>query len=73
MFDVLIINAKLTKRFTFGEEQRYGFTLYADITNLLNRANVRWIDSNGRIGGELTDPSAYYEPRRVRIGIQGDF
>ncbi len=73
MFDVLMINAKLSRRFTFGEEERFGITLYADISNILNRANVRWIDSNGRIGGELGDPGAYYEPRRVRIGIQGDF
>ena len=73
MYDVLIVNAKLTKRLSFGEEGRLSLTFYADISNLLNRANVRWIDSNGRIGGELGDPSAYYEPRRVRIGIQGDF
>jgi outer membrane receptor for ferrienterochelin and colicin len=73
MYDVLIVNAKLSRRFTFGDEARFGLTLYADITNLLNRANVRWMDSNGRIGGELGDPGAYYEPRRVRIGIQGDF
>jgi outer membrane receptor for ferrienterochelin and colicin len=73
MFDVLMVNSKLSRRFTFGEEERFGIILYADITNIFNRANVRWIDSNGRIGGELNDPGAYYEPRRVRIGIQGDF
>jgi outer membrane receptor protein involved in Fe transport len=73
MYDVLFVNAKLSKRFTMGDEGKYGFSIYADITNLLNRANVRWIDSNGRIGGELSDPNAYYEPRRVRVGIQGEF
>ncbi len=73
MFDVLMVNVKLSRRFTFGEEERFGITVYADVTNLFNRANVRWIDSNGRVGGELGDPSAYYELRRVHIGIEGDF
>jgi hypothetical protein len=73
MFDVLMINVKLTRRFTFGEQERFGITVYADITNILNRANVRWIDSNGRVGGELGDPNAYYEPRRFHVGIEGDF
>ena len=44
--------------------------LYFDIHNLLNRKNIRWIDSNGRIGGELGDPSAYYSPRRINFGFR---
>ena len=73
MSDVLFVNAKLTRRFVLGDNGRYGFIVYADITNLLNRANVLWMDSNGRVGGELSDPSAYAEPRRVRVGIEADF
>ncbi len=73
MSDVLFLNAKISRRFSFGAEGKFGLTFYADMSNLLNRANVRWMDSNGRIGGELNDPGAYYEPRRVRVGVQGDF
>jgi hypothetical protein len=71
MEDVLIVNMKLSKQFTIVD----GFvtTLYADARNLLNRKNVRWIDSNGRIGGELGDPGAFYDPRRIRVGIQVKF
>jgi outer membrane receptor for ferrienterochelin and colicin len=47
-------------------------TLYADIRNLLNKKNVKWMDSQGRIGGELGDPGAYSTPRRVRVGIRVD-
>jgi len=73
MTDVIFVNAKLTKRFEFGDANRYVLTLYADVRNLLNTKNVRWMDSNGRIGGELSDPSAYYDPRRVRVGIRFEF
>ena len=71
MEDVLIINAKLSKQFTIVDGSVT--TLYADARNLLNRRNVRWIDSNGRIGGELGDPGAFYDPRRIRVGIQMKF
>ncbi len=73
MSDVLFVNAKLSRKFSFGQTPGLTLTVYADITNLLNRANVRWMDSNGRIGGELGDPGAFYDPRRVRIGVQGEF
>ncbi|MDZ7291459.1 MAG: TonB-dependent receptor [candidate division KSB1 bacterium] len=49
------------------------FTVYVDVRNLLNAKNVRWVDSSGRIGGELGDPSAYYSPRRTAIGIRAIF
>jgi outer membrane receptor for ferrienterochelin and colicin len=70
MEDVLFINVKLSRR--FGGEHDRSLTLYADVRNLLNRNNVRWIDSNGRIGGELSDPGAYFEPRRVRVGLKAE-
>ena len=48
-------------------------TLYVDARNLLNAKNVRWVDSSGRVGGELGDPSAYYSPRRTAVGFRLEF
>jgi outer membrane receptor protein involved in Fe transport len=48
-------------------------TVYVDARNLLNAKNVRWVDSSGRIGGELGDPSAYFSPRRTALGIRATF
>ena len=73
MREVLFVNAKLTKQFEFGDVQRYVVTLYADARNTLNTKNVRWIDSSGRVGGELGDPGAYFDPRRVRVGARLQF
>ncbi|MEK6571358.1 MAG: hypothetical protein AABZ61_08320, partial [Bacteroidota bacterium] len=73
MREVLFVNAKLTKQFEFGDVRRYVVTLYADARNTLNTKNVRWIDSSGRVGGELGDPGAYFDPRRVRVGARLQF
>jgi outer membrane receptor for ferrienterochelin and colicin len=71
MANNLFINTKLTKDFVLGSAPgSIRLTLYADVRNLLNSENVKWIDSNGRIGGELGDPGAYYDGRRIRIGLQ---
>ncbi len=48
-------------------------TFYADIRNLFNAQNVRWMDSSGRIGGELHDPAAYYVGRRSSVGMRVEF
>ncbi len=48
-------------------------SLYCDIRNLTNAANVAWMDSNGRIGGELSDPSGYFIGRRTRLGVRANF
>ncbi len=61
-------NMKFSKRFSFGTPM--SFQLYGDIRNLFNSKNPKWADSNGKIGGQLGDPSAYYEPRRFSIGIR---
>jgi hypothetical protein len=45
---------------------------YVDARNVFNKLNVRWMDSGGKIGGELGDPGAYYDPRRVRVGFRID-
>ena len=48
-------------------------SFYVDVRNLLNDKNVLWVDSSGRIGGELRDPSAYSSPRRTAVGIRATF
>ncbi len=62
------LNVKMSRKFPFGSIT--SLSVYADIRNLFNASNPRWADSNGRIGGQLNDPSAYYEPRRVVIGLR---
>jgi len=73
MENVAIVNIKFSKEFTAGETGEYRFLVFADIRNLLDKKNVRWIDSSGRIGGELGDPGAYYDPRRIRLGFRVEF
>ncbi|HAL55145.1 MAG TPA: hypothetical protein DCP63_01380 [Bacteroidetes bacterium] len=73
MKDVVFINLKLSRQLTLSESHQTALTLYADIRNALNTRNVRWVDSSGRIGGELGDPGAYYNPRRVHIGARMEF
>lgn len=73
MLDVMLVNAKLSKRLSFGEQEEYILTVYCEVRNLLGKRNVRWIDSSGRIGGELGDPSAYYDPRRIHFGLKLEF
>ncbi len=73
------LDIKVSKKFRFGLEQneirpyRYNIYIYLDIRNVLNARNVRWIDSSGRIGGELYDPSAYYIGRRSKVGARIEF
>lgn len=73
MKDVLIVNAKLTKQLSWGDATQYRLIIFADIRNLLNKRNVRWIDSSGRVGGELGDPGALYDLRRIRVGMRLEF
>lgn len=47
--------------------------IYADIRNLFNDRNVKWMDSSGRIGGELADPGAYYIGFRAMTGVRFEF
>ncbi|MBF8294912.1 MAG: TonB dep Rec protein, partial [Bacteroidetes bacterium] len=70
MRNVMIINAKFSRQFNLDSEKRHRLFVYIDARNVVNRQNVRWMDSSGRIGGELGDPSAYYDPRRVRVGVK---
>ncbi|MGB2869170.1 MAG: TonB-dependent receptor [Bacteroidota bacterium] len=73
MQDVLFVNLKFSADFRPFKWQEILVTLYADVRNVFNKRNVRWMDSSGRIGGELSDPSAYYDPRRARIGLKLQF
>lgn len=47
--------------------------IYFASKNILDAKNVRWVDSSGNIGGELSDPSAYDVGRRSFIGLILDF
>lgn len=73
MKNIYFVNLKLSKEFLLSDISSSKIVLFADIRNLFNTKNIRWIDSNGRIGGELSDPSAYYDYRRVRVGFTIDF
>jgi hypothetical protein len=70
MYDVALVDAKFSRQLVLDAAGRYLLQIYLDARNLLNRKNVRWMDSSGRIGGELGDPTAYYDFRRVRIGLK---
>lgn len=72
MADNLFVNLKLSRRFSIDPSGRVILTVYLDARNVFNKLNVRWMDSGGKIGGELGDPSAYYDPRRVRVGFRID-
>lgn len=64
------IDLRLSQKFDLGWTSASALTLYVDIRNLLDESNVSWIDSNGRIGGELGDPSGYFIGRRTSLGVQ---
>ena len=65
------MDLKVSKSISIGETIRA--VVYADIRNLFNDKNVRWMDSSGRIGGELGDPGAYYIGFRAMTGVRFEF
>lgn len=67
------LDIRAEQSFTLGFLPNGRPKVFVDIRNVLNRRNVKWMDSNGRIGGELNDPSGYYIGRRTHVGIQIDF
>ncbi|MFA6455564.1 MAG: TonB-dependent receptor [Bacteroidota bacterium] len=73
MKSTIFSNIKVTKTFEIDDLFPSKVTVYIDSRNLLNYQNVKWYDSNGKIGGELGDPTAYYSPRRTRIGLLWEF
>ncbi len=64
---------RATQRFRFDWWPNSVISLYLDVRNVFNEKNVKWIDSNGRIGGELSDPGGYFIGRRTTLGLQIDF
>jgi outer membrane receptor for ferrienterochelin and colicin len=55
------------------EDRNVLLVVYADIRNVFNTRNVKWVDAEGRVGGELNDLSAYDPYRRIRIGIKMEY
>ncbi|MCR4439361.1 MAG: TonB-dependent receptor [bacterium] len=43
---------------------------YLDVRNILDRANILWVASDGKPGGELGDCSAWDVGRRVNLGVR---
>jgi outer membrane receptor for ferrienterochelin and colicin len=66
-------DVKIEKIFTFGWWENSRLKLYLDVRNVTNTQNVKWVDSNGRVGGELGDPGAFYIGRRTSLGLQVEF
>lgn len=70
------LDLKVSKQFRFGprlnasQAHRYQVALYLESKNVFDEKNVRWVDSSGRIGGELSDPSAYSIGRRTAFGVE---
>jgi hypothetical protein len=65
-----LLDLKVEKHLTLSEAPLSRLTIFIDVRNLTNQANVSWMDSNGRIGGELADPSGYSIGRRTKLGVQ---
>lgn len=67
------LDLRATQHFRFDWWPNAVISLYLDVRNVFNEKNVKWIDSNGRIGGELGDPGGYFIGRRTTLGLQVDF
>ena len=67
------VDLRVEQAFSIGFMPTAHPKVFVDMRNVFNSMNVKWEDSNGRIGGELGDPSGYYIGRRTRVGLQIDF
>lgn len=63
------LDVKFTKSFSFDYARSTDVTFFVDVRNALDKRNVKWMDSSGKIGGELEDPSGFYIGRRTRTGM----
>jgi len=68
MKEVSYLDVKLSKDLRFARWATV--SCYLDVRNILDRANILWVASDGKPGGELGDPSAWDVGRRVNIGIK---
>jgi outer membrane receptor for ferrienterochelin and colicin len=75
MSDYNVMNIKVSRTFTLTADPPPATTItaYIDGRNILNAKNVLWVDSAGKVGGELGDLSAWDPGRRVRFGIRLEF
>lgn len=67
MSDNSYLDLKYSKIF---KVRSFTFEFYGDTRNLLDKKNILWVDSSGRVGGELGDPAAFDTGRRTRIGLR---
>ena len=67
------LDLKAEQHFKFHWWREASLTFFVDCRNLTNQQNVSWLDSNGRIGGELDDPSGYFIGRRTSLGVRAEF
>ena len=51
----------------------YWVVIYFDYRNILDRFNVLWIASDGNIGRELGDPTAWDQGRGFYLGVKIEF
>ena len=71
MKNVAYVDMKVYKELSFFKG--ISATTYVDVRNLFDRYNVLWIASDGNVGGELGDPSAWDVGRRVQVGVKFSF
>ena len=67
------IDLRIQKHFTLDWWPNADISISVDVRNAADEYNTVWMDSNGREGGELGDPSGHTIGRRIRYGIQISF
>lgn len=67
MRTVAYVDVKMFKNWRLAKDVT--LQTYADVRNLFDQYNVLWIASDGKIGGELGDPSAFDVGRRINLGV----
>jgi outer membrane receptor protein involved in Fe transport len=70
MHSFTLLDIRAEKHFPLPMANSGLITLFADIRNLTDQRNILWVDSNDRIGGELSDPGGVTVGRRIGVGIQ---
>jgi outer membrane receptor protein involved in Fe transport len=63
------LDVKFTKIFSLDFARSTDVTFFVDVRNALDKRNIKWMDSSGKVGGELEDPGGYHIGRRTRTGM----